>query len=234
MDAAPERLSAAAGDEPTPAGAATSVGQRQSPIALVSSEAVGSCAMELQERFAYKPSVLSLVSDGQTVEAGYDAGSAIWEGGAAYSLAQFHFHSPSEHTLDGERFPLEIHLVHKDETGKAALVIGAFVREGPHDPLFDGVLAGLPTLVGKTGGATIDATALVPADRTHFAYDGSLTTPPWTEGIRWRVILQPIEMSATQMEAFRSLRHLGHRNRPLQPANGRTVLLVSKPPKAGS
>jgi len=228
MALAPENSSAAAaGDGQT----TDPAGRRQSPIALVTNEAAASCAVELQDRFAYKHSMLSLVSDGETVQAGYDAGGALWEGGAAYSLVQFHFHSPSEHTFDGERFPLEIHLVHNDVANKPALVMGIFVREGPYDPVFDGVLAGLPTLTGGTGGATLDASALVPADRTHFAYDGSLTTPPWTEGILWRVIRQPIEMSAAQMEAFRHLGHLGHRNRPIQPRNGRALLLVAKPPK---
>jgi carbonic anhydrase len=223
MDPGPEHSSATSGDEKT------SAGHRQSPIDLVSSEAAPSCAVQYQERFAYKPSVLALVSNGQTVQAGYGAGSAIWEGGAAYSLVQFHYHSPSEHSLDGERFPLEIHLVHTDESGKPALVVGVFVREGSHAPAFDAVLKGLPRLMGEKGGTTVDATALVPADRSHFAYEGSLTKPPYTEGIRWRVILKPIEMSATQMEAFRSLPDLGHTNRPIQAANGRAVLLVSKP-----
>ena len=70
---------------------------------------------------------------------------------------------------------------------------------------------------------------MFPADHSHFAYDGSLTTPACSEGIRWRVMRQPIEMSASQIQAYRSLPHLGHTNRPIQLANGRVVSLVAEP-----
>jgi len=204
--------------------------KRQSPTALASNAA--SASGDLLDTFAYRPSRVSLVNNGHTVQAGYDAGSSVSEGGAAYTLAQFHFHAPSEHTLDGRSYPLEIHLVHLDGAGKPALVVGVFVKEGRANAALESVFQNLPKHEGEKSepaGATVDAAALLPADRSHFAYDGSLTTPPCSEGIRWRVMRQPIEMSASQIAAYRSLPHLAHTNRPVQPGNGRVVNLISQP-----
>ena len=211
---------------------ACSAGQRQSPIALATSgEGAAAAATEPQDAFAYKPSKISLVNNGHTIQETYESGSSLSEGGAAYSLAQFHFHSPSEHTLDGQSFPLEIHLVHTDAARKPALVVGLLVKEGRDNTALDAVFANLPKARGDksepAAAPAVDASALLPADRSHFAYDGSLTTPPCTEGIRWRVMRQPIEMSAAQIEAYRSLPHLMQTNRPVQQANGRAVTLIA-------
>jgi len=80
-------------------------------------------------------------------------------------------------------------------------------------------------------GAMIDARALLPADTTFFTYQGSLTTPPCTEGLTWYVFKTPIEMSAGQISAFTTLEHLGHTNRPIQNLGGRVVLVDSTPGK---
>ena len=80
-------------------------------------------------------------------------------------------------------------------------------------------------------GETIDAAALLPADRTFFTYAGSLTTPPCTEGITWYVLKVPIEMSRAQIAAFTKLEHLRHNNRPIQSLGGRAVLSDSTPDK---
>ena len=224
-EAGPSQWGELAGDE------ACSAGQRQSPIALATSgEGAALAGAGPQDAFAYKPSKISLVNNGHTVQETYESGSSLSEGGVTYSLAQFHFHSPSEHTLDGQSFPLEIHLVHTDSAGKPALVVGLLVKEGRDNAALDTVFASLPKASGDKGepaGATVDAAALLPADRSHFAYDGSLTTPPCTEGIRWRVMRQSIEMSAAQIQAYRSLPHLMQTNRPIQPANGRAVTLIA-------
>ncbi|HEX8699140.1 MAG TPA: carbonic anhydrase family protein, partial [Myxococcaceae bacterium] len=78
--------------------------------------------------------------------------------------------------------------------------------------------------VSEPAGASINAANLLPGNRTHFRYQGSLTTPPCTEGIRWYVMRTPIEMSDAQIAAFQNLAGLNPSARPLQPVNGRTVL----------
>jgi carbonic anhydrase len=82
-----------------------------------------------------------------------------------------------------------------------------------------------------SAGVTIDARALLPADKTFFTYPGSLTTPPCTEGITWYVLKTPIELSAAQIGAFTKLEHLGHTNRPIQSLGARVLLIDSTPGK---
>jgi carbonic anhydrase len=166
------------------------------------------------------------------VQEEYEPGSSVAEAGVTYTLRQFHFHAPSEHTVDGQSFPLEMHFVHMDGGGKPALVVGVLVKEGRSNAAFDALFARLPQNSGEKiepAGGKVEAAKILPADRSHFVYDGSLTTPPCSEGIRWRVMRQPIEMSAAQIQVFRSIAHLAHSNRPIQPANGRDVTLISQP-----
>jgi carbonic anhydrase len=216
-----------------PGNAPCSVGHRQSPIALVSSgPGAATPATTPVDSFAYQPSRISLVNNGHTVQEEYEPGSSLSEAGVTYTLRQFHFHAPSEHTVDGVSFPLEMHLVHLDAAGKPALVVGVLVKEGRPNPAFDALFARLPQHSGEKiepAGGKVDAARILPANRSFFDYDGSLTTPPCTEGVRWRVMRQPIEMSAAQIQVFRSIAHLAHTNRPIQPANGRDVTLISQP-----
>ena len=215
------------GDEPC------KLGKAQSPIALADTGyGAAAAAKEPMLSFDYKPSKLSMINNGHTVQVNYEKGSSVTEGGATYTLAQFHAHAPSEHTLDGNTFPLEIHLVHLDAAGKPGLVVGVFVKQGAENAALAAAFRALPGKKDESSepaGATVDASGVLPASRAHFAYDGSLTTPACTEGVRWRVMRDPIEMSSAQIEAFRGLPHLAHTNRPLQPLNARSVLLVASP-----
>ncbi|EMQ2878157.1 carbonic anhydrase family protein, partial [Vibrio navarrensis] len=56
----------------------------------------------------------------------------------------------------------------------------------------------------------------------YYRFNGSLTTPPCSEGVRWFVLKQASELSSSQTEQLMSV--MGHNNRPLQPLNARTVL----------
>jgi len=223
--AGPEAWKDLPGDEPC------GVGKEQSPIALsLSGDGAAKKADGPPLTIAYKPSRVSILNNGHTEQFTYDPGSTVSEGGATFTLAQFHFHSPSEHTLDGQSFPLEIHLVHLNAEGKPGLVLGVFVKEGAENAPLAAPFRTLPAekdQKSEPSGATIDATGVLPASHARFAYDGSLTTPPCSEGLRWRVMQQPIEMSTAEIDAIRKLPHLSRTNRPIQPLGGRTVLLVS-------
>jgi carbonic anhydrase len=186
--------------------------------------------------FAYKPSHLSIANNGHTEQVTYDTGSTLGLVGSkdAWTLAQFHFHAPSEHQVDGASFPLETHLVHVDAAGKPAVVVALFIREGRENAALARAFQSLPARAGEKvdrPNETIEAGALLPADRTFFTYKGSLTTPPCTEGITWYVLKTPIEMSRAQIAAFTRLEHLGHTNRPVQGLGGRVVLVDSTPGK---
>jgi len=138
-----------------------------------------------------------------------------------YKLVQFHFHTPSEEKVNGKAYPMEAHLVHQGADGKMA-VVAVFLKEGKANPAFDAVFRGMPKAEGT--GHTIDdinAADLLPAERGYFRYVGSLTTPPCSEGVRWQVMKEPVEVSKEQVSAFRKLYHMNAR--PVQALNGRKV-----------
>lgn len=139
-----------------------------------------------------------------------------------HELAQIHHHTPSEHTVDGEHADAELHLVHKDATGRLA-VLGVLVKEGAANPQLQQALDAMPDQHGATAspGTTFDPAALLPADRTTYRYSGSLTTPPCTEGVAWTVFTTPITASAAQIEALENLS--GENNRPVQDRGDRTL-----------
>ncbi|MDH4152561.1 MAG: carbonic anhydrase family protein [Nitrospira sp.] len=142
-----------------------------------------------------------------------------------YLLEQFHFHSPSEHTLHEKHYPMELHLVHHNERHEAA-VVAVFMKEGKHNPFFETFLDHAPKTVGEfmeDRERVINPVNLLPKNRTYYRYFGSYTTPPCHEGVIWAVMHDPIEVSREQVQRFRSL--VGHDNaRPTQPLHKRFVL----------
>ena len=59
------------------------------------------------------------------------------------TLVQFHFHTLSEHTVNGEHYPMEMHLVHADADMNLA-VLGVFIKEGQENEVLEEVFADLP------------------------------------------------------------------------------------------
>lgn len=217
-----------------PGDATCASGKQQTPINLVTGAAKPQDLPNLV--FAYKPSSLSMTNNGHTIQITYGPGSTLGRAGSTdtSTLAQFHFHAPSEHTVDGASYPMEVHLVHVDAAGKPVAVLGVFIKAGKENAGLAKAFQSLPAKSGDTSapaGATIDAPVLLPADKTFFTYPGSLTTPPCTEGITWYVFKDPIEMSPAQIAAFTKLEHLGHTNRPIQKLGARVVLVDSTPGK---
>jgi len=201
-----------------------STGRRQSPVDIVRSKAVPQQAAPLAP--SYQPTTLEILNNGHTLEDEYHGGGTLPLDGRPYHLAQFHFHSPSEHTLDGQHAPMEVHLVHEDEAGRLA-VIGILIQEGREHPELAKMWPHLPATPGRSEaveGVLIDATRLLPASLASYRYSGSLTTPPCSEDVSWFVLEQPIEASAGQIAAFRKL--VSGNNRPTQPLNGRPIALV--------
>ena len=203
----------------TLAGNATcSTGTQQTPINLSAGVATPQDLPNLV--FGYRPSSLSMANNGHTVQMNYEAGSSLgaWAANDTWTLAQFHFHAPSEHTVDGTWFPLEMHLVHLDAAGKPAAVVGVSSR-----PARRTARSREPSRACPQRKATSTAPrekpsmprALLPADKTFFTYAGSLTTPPCTEGITWYMLKAPIEMSPAQIAAY----HEARAPRAHEPAN---------------
>lgn len=143
--------------------------------------------------------------------------------GVRFELLQFHFHAPSEHTIAGKQAAAEMHFVHKSANGELA-VVGVLIETGGHNPKFEPVWQHLPDATGPAQkvGTTVDADDLLPADPRTYRYSGSLTTPPGTEGVRWHLMVEPVQMSAQQLAAFTKI-HSGN-NRPVQGLNRRKIL----------
>lgn len=150
------------------------------------------------------------------------AGS-VTVGGDTYRLSQFHFHTPAEHLENGYKFPMEMHMVFADAKDNL-LVIGRWVEEGNFNKALAPIFSNLPHSVTDT--LTVDhfnLNALIPDNLNSFRYDGSLTTPPFSEGVKWIDLAQPLDMSADQINAYSSLFPDGDA-REIQALNGRTIL----------
>lgn len=175
---------------------------------------------------SFKDTPLSVTNNGHTIQVNYAPGSYTKIDGTYYELKQFHFHTPSEHTAKGYAYPMEVHFVHKDANGNLA-VIGVFMQEGSKSSVIEKIWANMPDLgvTKDVAGAYVNANSLMPYDRSDYVrYNGSLTTPPCSEGVKWFVQEKPIYLSAEQIDQFRERFH-GHSNsRPVQPLYDRTVL----------
>jgi len=195
-------------------------GRAQSPINLT-----GAKPADLPNiLFHYQPTHFEIVNNGHTIQANGGAGSWIQVDGAVYKLLQFHFHTPSEHTVGGKRFPLELHLVHQDERGHLA-VVGVLCEQSAALAALAPLWQHLPARAGERRqlAALYNPSSLLPADRRSYRYAGSLTTPACTEGVRWMVMKQPVGVSQAQVETFKRI--FPFNSRPVQPLNGRQLVM---------
>ena len=194
-------------------------GQRQSPIDIR-----GGLAVDLEPvKFNYQASPFAVVDNGHTVQANIAPGNSIEIGGKRFDLLQFHFHRPSEERIDGRQFEMSLHLVHKDDQGRLA-VVGVLFDKGPAQPAVQRVWNGLPLEKGEELAARVplELSELLPTDRRYYTYMGSLTTPPCSEGVQWVVMRQPMTMSPEQIELFARMYPMNAR--PVQQASGRRIL----------
>ena len=164
-----------------------------------------------------------VVNNGHTIQANFKSGSVLSLDGRDFELKQFHFHSPSENRLSGKSYPLEAHLVHADKDGNLA-VVAVFFAEGKSNPTIGAVWSRMPAAGAKGDlSAPVSAAGLLPAGRDYYRFNGSLTTPPCTEGVRWLVMKQAATVSKEQVEQFRKTLGFAN-NRPVQPVFARPVL----------
>jgi len=173
--------------------------------------------------FAYKAGSSEILNNGHTVQVNALAGSSIAVDGIQFELKQFHFHVPSENLINGKSLPMEGHLVHADKNGNLA-VVAVMVTEGKANKALEKAWAQMPKQ-GETLALSSDISPLeiLPANRDYYRFNGSLTTPPCSEGVRWLVMKQPISASKEQIEKFLHVIH-HHNNRPVQAVNARPVL----------
>lgn len=194
-------------------------GRRQSPIDIVAPQAAAGPALQFQ----YRPAPLRVVNDGHTVRVRIANGSRLLIGGQPHTLQQVHFHMPGGDRVAGEEFPMALHLPHKSAAGGLVALVVLF-RAGKENAALAALLPDLPArgLPERTlAGRSVDPAALLPADKAYYAYDGSLTGPPCTEGVRWIVLKTPQQASSAQLAQLAQL--FAPNARAVQPLNGRRV-----------
>lgn len=205
-----------------PSYASCAIGVQQSPINID-----GTISSGLQSaKYSYKATGAEVVNNGHTIQANLDGGKVRVEG-QDYKLLQFHFHHPSEHTVDGKHYRMEVHFVHASAEGGLA-VLGAFIEEGSHNPAFQKILDTMPETAGENANnmrGLFDPASLLPASSSMYRYYGSLTTPPCSEKVVWSVYKQPVYASAKQIQRYAEL--YPQSNRPVQPVNRRYILRTS-------
>jgi carbonic anhydrase len=169
--------------------------------------------------WSYRPTPVVMDADHHRVQFECAPGSYLTIESVRYELVQFHLHSPAEHHLDGERAAMELHLVHESAQGALA-VVAVWLVEGVANPAFDAIVGAPSATASKADLGAFDATKLPPRDLAYVGYIGSLTVPPFTEGVAWRVLVRPVAISKHQLGAL-SARHDGN-SRPLQPLGDRS------------
>ncbi|MDR2150217.1 MAG: carbonic anhydrase family protein [Spirochaetaceae bacterium] len=176
----------------------------------------------------YSKTLFVVKNNGHTIEATpVTTGNTLVLDGETYVLQQFHFHAPSEHLIDGEPFAMELHLVHKSAAGHLA-VIGIMITEGAENETLKELFENLSSAAAREGAAQhetqINLAELFTGSGEAYRYDGSLTTPPCTEGVKWTIHTQPLTMARSQIDAFRAF--YDGNNRPVQNREGRAIYLV--------
>ncbi len=194
-------------------------GKNQSPINITSAYEVEKKPLKIN----HKAGGEEVLFNGHAIQVNYAAGSSIDVDGHVFELKQFHFHNPSENTIDGKSFPMEAHFVHADKDGNLA-VLGLMFVEGKENGELAKLIEVLPHKTGEKNKlkSVADSNGLLPKEKDYYRFTGSLTTPPCSEGVIWAVFKKPVTASKEQIKAIADV--LGHaNNRPVQPINARII-----------
>ena len=178
--------------------------------------------------FAYRSAAVGTRNSSRTVYLDYGPGNSIDVGGEQYELKGIHFHSPSEHLLNGESFAAELYLVHQNADHDSA-VVGLLFRLGAPSPLVQNLINAASGTGAAVDLADYAASDYIPSRLDYYAYEGSLTTPPCAEGVRWMVMQSIGAVSQEQVHKLQELSG-GPNNRPPQPIGKRAIIAVSFPP----
>ncbi|ACB53676.1 putative carbonic anhydrase [Crocosphaera subtropica ATCC 51142] len=198
------------------------MGLFQSPIHLTPSNLI---RQDGKIETHYQPTPLVINNNGHTIQINYEPGSYAMINGKKYELKQFHFHTPSEHSLNGKKSDMELHLVHQNEKGNIA-VIGVFIEAGKANSTVTTIWNHLSETEGiqEVKEQIINASDFIANNASYFHYQGSLTTPPCSENVIWNVMREPLEASRQQIDQFMKLYPMNAR--PIQEHNNRLVELI--------
>lgn len=196
--------------------AACELGKEQSPIVISYTKPSFKPPLDIR----YKNASASVVFDGKILRAELKDPLILSAEAKEYTLKHIAFHSPSEHVIKQKFYPLEMQLVHEDSSGNK-LILSVFADTGAANSAADPLLKAASGIIGNRGDAVFDASGLLPKERGFFAYRGSLTYPPCTEGVEWRIFKEAISFSKEQLTIIGDI--VGRNARLMQPVYMRTV-----------
>ncbi|VVA90454.1 unnamed protein product [Arabis nemorensis] len=205
-------------------------GEIQSPIDLMN-ERVNIVSHLGRLNRNYKPSNATLKNRGHDIMLRFEGGAgSIKINGFQYELQQLHWHSPSEHTVNGRRFALELHMVHEGKNGRMA-VVTVLYKIGRADTflrMLEKALEGIAVMEeAEKNVRIIDPKKIKIGSRKYYRYIGSLTTPPCTQNVTWSVVRKVRTVTRKQVRLLRVAVHDDQNSnaRPVQPINKRVVNL---------
>jgi len=200
-------------------------GKNQSPINIQRDETILANGLEDIE-FHYVTGATEAVNNGHTIKVSVAPGSYIKVDGIEFELKQFHFHSPSENQINGKNFPLEAHFVHASKDGELA-VVSVMYEQSKENKILKKICSKIFSNPHEKTTCSLnskDINTLLPVNKGYYRFDGSLTTPPCSEGVRWLVLKDYSHVSAAQAKKFVNVMMKGRNNRPVQQLNARKVL----------
>lgn len=194
-------------------------GSNQSPINITQPLEVDLAPLNIQ----YQGKVTELINNGHTVQANVEGLNTLLVDGKSFDLKQFHFHTPSENYIKNKQYPLEAHFVHANEQGNLAVVAVMFEADSAFNKNLSNLLTEIPSEHDEVElDAEVKPSELLPSTDYYYRFNGSLTTPPCSEGVRWFVLQEPVAASTKRISMLREA--MGANNRPLQPLNARVVV----------
>lgn len=169
----------------------------------------------------YKPGQLKIINTGHTIQVNVPPGSKLRIDSKPFELVEFHFHRPSENLIDGKAASMVVHFVHKNEAGRLA-VLAVMLKEGNENPGINKLWTYAPLVEGPEvtpDGVMFNPANLLPREYEFYSYEGSLTAPPCTEGVRFFVLKSQVNIARDQIERFPFKMNA----RPVQAQNGRAI-----------
>ncbi|XP_023633820.1 alpha carbonic anhydrase 4 [Capsella rubella] len=198
-------------------------GKLQSPIDLTNERV--SLVHDQPWNMDYKPAPAVIVNRGHDIMVSWkeDAGKVTIHQ-TDYKLVQSHWHSPSEHTINGTRYDLELHMVHTSAQGKNA-VIGLLYKLGEPNEFLAKLLDGIKGVEKKEKNIGMVDPREIKFHSKIYRYMGSLTAPPCTEGVLWTVLTKVETVSMEQLTALKETVDDGFEanSRPIQDPHGRSI-----------
>ena len=192
-------------------------GKKQSPLNIIGPFEKSKDTLSVD----YKEGPLKMLNNGHTIQVNIEPGSSLTIGKESFDLLQFHFHRPSEEQVDGKNASMVAHFVHKSKEGKLA-VIGVMLNEGKDSAAIKTLWANLPPKEGEEflpAKVTFNPASMLPKEMGFYNYEGSLTTPPCTEGVQFYILKTPVDISKQQLAKFPFKLNA----RPVQSLNGRKI-----------